>query len=193
MKTMRKVEPSELRMRLFEDGTIRPVGCSCKCPGCPSLSFGNPIPDADAEVRDKTSPTYHSYRGMKTRVFNPNHDSYKYYGARGVNICLFWIYKFRYFVRDMGARPSGTTLDRIDTDGDYTPYNCKWSDLKTQAINRRNSRKREQITPKYTFDKETKSRDDEMILCYREDIEMLKDLVHSLILVIKNTIDLEPR
>lgn len=189
---MRKVEPSELRMQLLDDGTIRPVGCRCKCPGCPSLSFGNPIPNVPDYVRNESSPTHQSYKSMKTRVFNPNHDSYKYYGGKGVDICLFWIYKFRYFVRDLGVRPEGTTLDRIDTDGDYTPYNCKWSDLKTQANNRKNTDRDGGITPLFPFD-ENKPKSRETVVCYREDLERLIELANKLALALEDRVALKPQ
>lgn len=123
---------------------------------------------------------------MKTRVFNPNHDSYKYYGGKGVDICLFWVYKFRYFVRDLGVRPDGTTLDRIDSDGDYTPYNCKWSDIKTQANNKKNTVKGGGITPIFPFNDDSKTNFKETIVCYREDIERLVELVNKLALALKD-------
>lgn len=84
--------------------------------------------------------TYNSWEAMKNRCLNPNHDKYDYYGGRGITICAAWTSKtgFVTFLRDMGARPEGMTLDRIDPDGHYEPLNCRWADAKTQASNKRN-------------------------------------------------------
>lgn len=80
------------------------------------------------------SPTYQSWRGMWTRCTNPNVKSYKDYGGRGIRICKRWE-SFENFLADMGERPQGLTLDRINVNGDYKPSNCKWSTRKEQAMN----------------------------------------------------------
>lgn len=82
------------------------------------------------------SPTYRSWRSMHTRVSNPNADAYRWYGALGVAIDPRWD-SFKTFLADMGERPEGTTLDRIDPDGNYEPGNCRWADGATQQANRR--------------------------------------------------------
>lgn len=63
--------------------------------------------------------------------------AYQYYGARGVTVCKRWREDFYSFVADMGERPEGYTLDRIDSYGNYAPDNCRWADRKTQAKNHR--------------------------------------------------------
>ena len=84
---------------------------------------------------------YTTYRGMKERCYNNNSISYIWYGARGITVCDRWLGKdgFWNFVEDMGKRPEGHTLDRIDNTKEYSPDNCKWSTVRYQNANRRNS------------------------------------------------------
>lgn len=77
-----------------------------------------------------------TYRSMRLRCENPNHNSYRYYGGRGIKVCERWK-NLANFIADMGDRPPGTTLDRIDVNGDYEPSNCRWATPKQQTANRR--------------------------------------------------------
>lgn len=85
------------------------------------------------------SRTYVSWRRMKDRILNPNHEKYPLYGGRGIAIEPRWIESFEDFLADMGERPDGKTLDRIDPNGDYTPGNVRWATTKEQRANRRDS------------------------------------------------------
>jgi hypothetical protein len=85
------------------------------------------------------SPEYQTYRGMRDRCTQPGHPSWKYYGGRGVQVCSRWLgpHGFHNFLFDVGRRPPGRMLDRIDVNGHYTPGNVRWADAKTQANNKR--------------------------------------------------------
>lgn len=72
---------------------------------------------------------------MKSRRGNANTPNYYKYGGKGIAVCDRWMV-FSNFLEDMGVRPEKTTLDRIDSESDYTPENCRWSDIYTQNNNR---------------------------------------------------------
>lgn len=90
-----------------------------------------------------SSPTYSSWESMKQRCLNLNEPNYKNYGGRGISICETWLDKelgFINFLSNMGERLKGTTLERIDVNGNYCPENCKWATIKEQSFNKRNNR-----------------------------------------------------
>jgi len=80
--------------------------------------------------------SYGSWASMIQRIYNPKNDRYKDYGGRGISISDSWRV-FINFYDDMGDRPKGKSLDRIDVDGHYTKENCKWSTAKEQSNNMR--------------------------------------------------------
>lgn len=82
-------------------------------------------------------PLWAIWCGMRQRCYDTNHPAYKDYGGRGINVCERWRRSFADFIANMGERPPGYTLDRIDNDGDYEPDNVRWATRTDQARNSR--------------------------------------------------------
>lgn len=138
----------EVKKYLGEDNygcTIYVCQCSCgkkKNVSSNSLKSGNtkscgshPRKHGHTKKHSK-SRTYNSWASMISRCYNVNETNFKYWGGRGITVAPEW-FDFRNFLRDMGERPEGFTLDRIDVDKNYSKENCRWADWKTQANNKR--------------------------------------------------------
>lgn len=82
------------------------------------------------------TPTYSTWMSMKRRCLDSRSPNFANYGGRGILICDGWR-DFENFFSEMGVRPKGTTLDRIDNEGNYTAENCRWADTTTQHRNTR--------------------------------------------------------
>jgi len=97
--------------------------------------------------RMKHSEYYYLHRtfnDIKQRCYNQNAQNYKYYGGRGINMYEFWLDDYELFkdwiLKNIGNRPEGYSIDRIDFNGNYEPGNLRWADKKLQAINRRSTK-----------------------------------------------------
>ena len=101
-----------------------------------SLSCGCAFEESKYIHGHYETPTYKSWANMKNRCQNPNNSRYADYGGRGISVCERW-QTFSNFLADMGERLPGTSIDRIDVDGNYEPSNCRWADASTQRRNQR--------------------------------------------------------
>lgn len=84
--------------------------------------------------------THQCWRDMQQRCYNPNNKKYPIYGGRGITISDRWLESYNNFLEDMGEKPEGYTIDRIDNSKGYSKENCRWATPKQQAYNRRTNR-----------------------------------------------------
>ena len=85
------------------------------------------------------TPTNSSWSDMRARCLNPNHTKFPMYGGKGITVCERWS-DYSVFLADMGERPCGKTLDRIDGTKGYSPGNCRWATPLEQQANIKNNR-----------------------------------------------------
>ena len=122
----------DVNLYKFKEGKSKSCGCLVK------NSHGHTY--YSKSNTEEGRRTYGSYNSMKKRCYYVEGEHYPHYGGRGIKVCDRWLEEhngYKNFLEDMGYRPKGMTLDRIDVDGNYEPGNCRWSDNKTQVINQR--------------------------------------------------------
>lgn len=118
------------------DSLLRETQRSCGCLAAEDRLARATRHGACASGRSNGDPTYVTWKSMRQRCRDPNSDQYWRYGGAGVKVCDRW-QDFCAFLADMGPRPPGMTIDRIDPYGDYEPGNCRWVDWSTQNRNKR--------------------------------------------------------
>lgn len=92
-----------------------------------------------------------SWQQLRVRCLTMTNKAYPNYGGRGIKVCDRWLV-FENFLADMGERPPGTSIDRIDNNGNYEPGNCRWATALEQGRNRRPARKGLQRRRRMTID-----------------------------------------
>jgi hypothetical protein len=88
---------------------------------------------------NSNSTCYLAWKNMKSRCTNQNLSNYKYYGERGISVCMEWEHSFQQFLNDMGEPPPYTSLERVDNNKGYDKENCKWATTLEQSRNKRNN------------------------------------------------------
>jgi hypothetical protein len=121
---------TKVQARALRNGQTRSCGCLAR-----ELTSARSHRHGHATCGE--SPEYRSWQAMKARTTNPNDPSFRIYGGRGITVAPEWLNSFEAFYRDLGPRPPGTTLDRIDNSDGYHKANCRWTDAKTQRANQR--------------------------------------------------------
>jgi hypothetical protein len=91
-------------------------------------------------MKKNLTPAYSCWIGMRSRCNNPRHQQFKHYGGRGIRVCERWD-SYANFLEDMGEKPRGLSLERINVDGDYEPGNCRWATQREQMRNMRITRR----------------------------------------------------
>lgn len=127
----------EVRGTHLRNGDVKSCGCARGMSGRSNLK------SRSTHGMTGTS-THNAWRSLKSRCENPNSDDYAEYGGRGIKVCERW-QSFGNFLADMGVRPLGTSIDRVDVNGNYEPGNCRWATATEQSRNRRSCRLTEQL------------------------------------------------
>jgi hypothetical protein len=115
-------------------------GIRTQCRACSNRYIGDiRVTHGMARRGGQSTPAWRSWQAMKIRCFCTTDHNYPNYGGRGIRMCERWL-DFANFLADMGERPAGTTIDRIDVNGHYEPGNCRWATPTEQSRNQRTNK-----------------------------------------------------
>ncbi len=129
----------------------RIVRCKCECGALVDVSLAHLRSGGTASCGclgkhngtkhgKRYTPAYEIWKTMRQRCLNPRNAHYTYYGGRGISVCDRWLNSFVSFLEDMGERPEGCSIDRVNNDGNYEKSNCRWATSTQQARNTRQTR-----------------------------------------------------
>lgn len=147
IKSIRDISGQRFGRLTVLDGTKSVVTAICDCGKITRPAKGNVTTGrtkscglrCNLRSRTRSKYEYGSWYMMIYRCTNPKAPDYPNWGGRGITVCEQWM-DFEKFIEDMGPRPEGASLDRIDNEGNYEPRNCRWATSDDQNMNRRDSR-----------------------------------------------------
>ena len=124
-----------VKARHLKGGNTR--SCGCLFLESQKIRNRNKATTHGHALSGRQSSEYKTWCWMKARCENPKVKCFKNYGGRGIKVCDRWRNSFANFLADMGTRPDGKSIDRIDVNGDYEPSNCRWATNSEQQKNKR--------------------------------------------------------